>query len=254
MNSVEVENISVAYDDKPVVWNVSFSLPKGAILGIVGPNGAGKSSLIKALVGLVKPQSGSVRFSGKSFEQAYKSVAYVGQRASVDWNFPITAIEVVLMGAYVQKRWWFSPSVEQKMRSHALLDRLGILPYAHKEIRNLSGGQQQRLFIARALMQKAEVYIFDEPFVGIDSATEEVLVGIFAELRKEGKTIIIVHHDLASVQAYFDYLLLLNRRPIAFGPVQEVFTKEALMATYGTQSRIFEEVIARSVQLEQGKL
>ncbi|RAK16591.1 manganese/zinc/iron transport system ATP- binding protein [Anoxybacillus vitaminiphilus] len=233
MNPVTVENVTVAYHSKPVLQEVSFSVPEGKLIGIIGPNGAGKSTLIKAVLGLVPRASGDVYIYGKPYKQQRKLVGYVPQRGSVDWDFPTNALDVVLMGRYGHIGWFKRPSKKDVEFAMSCLEKVGMKEYANRQISQLSGGQQQRVFLARALAQDATVYFMDEPFVGVDAATEKAIISLLNELKAQGKTVLVVHHDLQTVKEYFDWVLLLNMRKIAIGPTEETFTLENLQKTYG---------------------
>lgn len=232
--AIIVEDLTIAYDLKPVLWDVDVSFEKGKLTAIVGPNGAGKSTLIKAIMGLIKPISGKVEFE-MSVRDAKKQIAYVPQSGSVDWDFPATVGDIVLMGRYGHIGWIKRPKQVDKDIAHAMLEKVGMERFSDRQIAQLSGGQQQRVFLARALTQEAEIYILDEPLKGVDIKTEAILIGLLKELARNGKTVIVVHHDLASVEAYFDNLVLVNVRVIGSGSVQETFTSDLLEETYGTK-------------------
>ena len=250
--SIEVSDLMVTYDRKPVLWDLHFSVPKGAFAAIIGPNGAGKSTLIKAMLGLTPTNSGKVRFFGKTRDQMLGKIAYVGQRAAIDWDFPITAFEVVLMGIYGELGWFKRPNKDQKVRVMKVLERIGMTHLAERQISDLSGGQQQRLFIGRALLQDADVYFLDEPFEGIDITTEKLIVEILKELAKRGKTIFVVHHDLNTVESYFDWTILLNMRLIGSGTLKEVYTPANLMKAYGQKGTLLEEAFLYAKGKEEG--
>ncbi|AKO94512.1 metal ABC transporter ATP-binding protein [Priestia filamentosa] len=233
MEPVRVDNLTVAYHKKPVLQNVSFSIPEGKLIGIIGPNGAGKSTLIKAILGLIPKASGHVSIYDKPYEKQRSLVGYVPQRGSVDWDFPTNALDVVLMGRYRHIGWLKYPSKKDKQFAMECLNKVGMSAFAGRQISQLSGGQQQRVFLARALAQDAKVYFMDEPFVGVDAATEKAIITLLDELKKQGKTVLVVHHDLQTVQEYFDWVFLLNMRKIAIGPTEEVFTFDNLQTTYG---------------------
>ncbi|MGG1685019.1 metal ABC transporter ATP-binding protein [Pseudalkalibacillus sp. NRS-1564] len=233
MNPINVSNLTVAYDRKPVLQEVTVEMPEGKLIGVVGPNGAGKSTLIKAILGLIPTASGSVEIYGKSYRTQRKLVGYVPQRGSVDWDFPTNALDVVLMGRYGHIGWFKRPGKKDTAIAMQALDKVGMKEYANRQISQLSGGQQQRVFLARALAQDATVYFMDEPFVGVDAATEKAIISLLNELKAQGKTVLVVHHDLQTVKEYFDWTLLLNKRKIALGPTDEVFTIENLQKTYG---------------------
>lgn len=233
MEPIKVENMTVAYRKKPVLQEVSFTVPEGKLIGIVGPNGAGKSTLIKAVLGLVPMASGNVSIYDKPYKSQRKLVGYVPQRGSVDWDFPTNALDVVLMGRYGHIGWFKRPAKKDVEFALDCLDKVGMKEFASRQISQLSGGQQQRVFLARALAQDATVYFMDEPFVGVDAATEKAIIILLNELKAQGKTVLVVHHDLQTVKEYFDWVLLLNIRKIAIGPTEEVFTLENLQKTYG---------------------
>ena len=237
--------MTVAYHRRPVVWDVDYSAPAQKLIAIVGPNGAGKTTLLKAVLDLVPTVSGRVQFFGEPYRKQRDRVAYVPQRTSVDWDFPVSALDVVAMGLY-RKIGWFRPVTRRwrNMARHAL-DRVGMADFAGRQISQLSGGQQQRVFLARALAQDADLYLMDEPFAGVDAATEQAIVLILKELGDLGKTALVVHHDLPTVREYFDEVLLLNMRLVASGPVNEVFTDENLRATYGGKLSLLEQVGSR---------
>ena len=239
---LSIHDMTVAYQRKPVIWDIDYIAPAGKLIAIVGPNGAGKSTLINAALDLAPRVSGSVRFFGDKYRQTRGRVGYVPQRNSVDWDFPVSALDVAAMGLY-RKIGWCRP-VTRKYKRLALeaLDSVGMADYAHRQISQLSGGQQQRVFLARALAQNADLYLMDEPFAGVDAATERAIVGVLRELRESGKTALVVHHDLQTVREYFDEMLLLNMRVVASGPVETVFTQENLRKTYGGKLPLLDEV------------
>jgi manganese/zinc/iron transport system ATP- binding protein len=243
MNSIlDVDSLHVNLGKKTVLWDLSFSIPQGAMVGILGPNGAGKSTLLKAVLGLVKRFSGRVRIGSKR-------IAYVPQRASVDWDFPISAIDVALMGRTPR---FGGPKEADREAALEALDRVGLLPLAGRLVGELSGGQQQRLFLARALMQDPELYLLDEPFAGVDAASERAIFDLLLEEKKLGKTLLIVHHDLGSIKEYFDFLVVIQTRLIAAGPTAEVFTKETLEKAFGRGIPLFEEVASLSTKRREG--
>jgi len=234
-NSIEVHNLSVAYNKIPVLWDIDFEIPQGQIIGIVGPNGSGKSTLLKAIMGLVPLSSGYTKIFDKDLNAVREKVAYVPQRESVDWNFPATVEDVVRMGRYKPGKLFNRLSVIDKELASQAIEKVKLTAYKDRQIAQLSGGQQQRVFLARALAQGADIYIMDEPFVGVDVATEKTILDLLITMKNEGKTVVIVHHDLQTVSNSFDYLVLLNTRLIAHGPTKEVLTEENLQATYGGQ-------------------
>jgi manganese/zinc/iron transport system ATP- binding protein len=232
-NAVEVRGLTVAYRTQPVLWNVHLGLPEGRLVAIVGPNGAGKSTLLKAVLGLVPALAGEVRIFGEPYARMRSEVGYVPQRESVDWDFPTSALDVVTMGLYGRLGWFRRPGRKHRETALACLDKVGMADFAQRQISQLSGGQQQRVFLARALAQDARLYLMDEPFAGVDAATERAILTLLQELRSSGRTVVAVHHDLQTVAEYFDHVALLNVRPVAAGPVAEAFTAENLHATYG---------------------
>ena len=239
---LEVHDLTAGYHKKPVLWGIDLQVPKGKLVGIVGPNGAGKSTLIKAAMGLVPPSSGWVKIFGKPYNENRRRVGYVPQRESVDWDFPVTVMDVVMMGRYGHVGWFKRPKKADKEIARDCLDKVKMLPFANRQISNLSGGQQQRVFLARALAQESDVYFMDEPFAGVDAATESAIITLLHELREKGKTLLVVHHDLPTARNYFDQLLLLNMRVVAYGNTEDVFTYELLQKTYGGRLTILSEV------------
>ncbi len=233
--------MTVAYHRKPVLWDIDLIAPEGKLIGIVGPNGAGKSTLIKAVLGLVPAASGRVTFYGKPYARQRHCVGYVPQRESVDWDFPVTTTDVVMMGTYGQLGWLRRPGTRQRETARRCLEQVGMTAMADRQIRQLSGGQQQRVFLARALAQDASIYFMDEPFSGVDAATESAILCLLQSLRREGKTVLVVHHDLPTVRQYFDHVILLNMRLIAAGPTETTFTNENLQKTYGGRLTILDE-------------
>lgn len=228
-----VRGLTVAYQKKPVLNDVSFEVPEGKLIGIVGPNGAGKSTLIKAALGLIPKVSGDVTIYGKPYANQRKMIGYVPQRESVDWDFPTNALDVVMMGRYGHLGWFKRPGANERRIAMDCLEKVGMADYAGRQISQLSGGQQQRIFLARALAQDAKLYFMDEPFVGVDAATEKAIITLLNELKMQGKTVLVVHHDLATVKEYFDWVLLLNVGLIDVGPAEQVFTASNLQKTYG---------------------
>jgi manganese/zinc/iron transport system ATP- binding protein len=227
--ALEIHDMTVAYHRRPVLWDVDLEVPEGKLVGIVGPNGAGKTTLIKAALGLVPLASGKVEIYGQPYSEQRHLVGYVPQRESVDWDFPVSALDVVTMGLYGQVGWF--RRVRRGHRDKALdaLARVGMADYAHRQISQLSGGQQQRVFLARALVQDASLYLMDEPFAAVDAATEKAIVQILRDLRAQGKTALVVHHDLPTVPEYFDHVILMIVRIVAHGPPEQVFTRENLI-------------------------
>lgn len=231
--AIEVEDLTVAYRDRPVLWDLDLSVPKGVLMAIVGPNGAGKTTLIKSILGLVTPAAGRVLIEGESYQKRRERVGYVPQRGSVDWDFPTNVLDVVMMGRYGALGWIKRPGRREREAAAEALEKVGLSEFAERQISQLSGGQQQRVFLARALVQDAAIYLMDEPFQGVDATTERAIVALLQALRGEGKTVVVVHHDLQTVPLYFDWALLLNVRKVAAGPVGEIFNDENLRQTYG---------------------
>ncbi|EFW36649.1 ABC transporter, ATP-binding protein [Treponema phagedenis F0421] len=231
--AVSVEDLTLAYREKPVLWDIDVAIPEGTMETIVGPNGAGKSTFLKAVMGILPLASGEVKIFGKSFAEQRRRVAYVPQRTAVDWDFPTTVFDVVLMGSYGSLGWIRRPGKKEKEKAASALEKVGMAEFSHRQISELSGGQQQRVFLARALVQDADLYFMDEPFQGVDAATEQAIVKLLKELKERGKTLLVVHHDLQTVPEYFDRVLLLNVRVVAEGPVETIFTEENLRKTYG---------------------
>lgn len=232
-SAIEINDLTVAYKDNPVLWDIDLKVPSGVIMGIAGPNGAGKSTLIKTVINLVKPIAGKIQILGDNYDNVRKKVAYVPQRSSVDWDFPATVFDVVMMGTYGQLGWFKRPGKVHKALVFDALERVGMEEYATRQISQLSGGQQQRTFIARALVQNAEIFLLDEPFAGIDARTEKSIMNIFHELKDEGKTIVAVHHELVTLKDYFDMLAILNVKLYACGKVEDVYRKEIIYEAYG---------------------
>jgi manganese/zinc/iron transport system ATP- binding protein len=247
-----VHDLTVSYHRKPVLWNVDLAVPPGKLVGILGPNGAGKSTLIKAVMGLIPLSSGWVQVFGQPVRSQLDKIGYEPQRESVDWTFPVTAMDVVLMGRYGSLPWYRRLGKGDRERAREALEKVGMLPYAGRQISNLSGGQQQRVFLARALVQDSQVYLMDEPFAGVDAATEAAIVKLLQELRAAGKTVLVVNHDLQTAREYFDMLILLNMRLVAFGPTDEVFTPELLQKTYGGRLTILADVADAVADAERG--
>ncbi|HUH46016.1 MAG TPA: metal ABC transporter ATP-binding protein [Arenibacter sp.] len=236
--AIKVDDLTVAYNFKPVLWDIDLAIPEGVLMAIVGPNGAGKSTLIKAMLDIIKPIAGSVTIFGEPYKKQYKEVAYVPQKGSVDWDFPTTALDVVLMGTYGSLGWIKRPGQKQRKEALEALEKVGMLEFKTRQISQLSGGQQQRIFLARALVQKASIYIMDEPFQGVDATTEKAIVNILKELRKSGKTVVVVHHDLQTVPEYFDWVTFLNVKKIATGSVKDIFNDDNLTKTYGINYKV----------------
>ena len=238
MESILVKGLSVSYGQKRVLSNIHLNIESGNIYGVIGPNGAGKSTLFKSILELLEPNAGEIKVLGKEIGKVRKKVAYVPQKDEVDWTFPATVMDIVMMGRYPHKKILQRINTEDKTIAEEALNDLEILHLANRQIGQLSGGQQQRVFIARALAQKAEVFFLDEPFVGVDMLTEEKIIFILKKLASQGKTLLVVHHDLATVHKYFNKVILLNQRLIAYGDTATTFTEENIAACYGPQLTI----------------
>ena len=252
--AIDVADLTVAYRDEPVLWDIDLVVPEGVLMAIVRPNGAGKTTLIKAILGLLPTAAGRVEVMGEPLAKTRRAVAYVPQRGSVDWDFPTSVLDVVLMGTYGRLGWIRRPGQEQRDAALAALEQVGMADFADRQIAQLSGGQQQRVFLARALVQDARVYLMDEPFQGVDATTERTIVALLQRLRAEGKTVLVVHHDLQTVPEYFDWVLLLNVRRIAAGPVAEVFTDANLRTAYGGRVPFQARVEEAESRPEAGRL
>jgi manganese/zinc/iron transport system ATP- binding protein len=239
--ALEIHDMTVAYHRKPVLWDIDLAVPEGKLVGIVGPNGAGKTTLIKAVLGLVPLASGKVEIYGRPYQEQRRLIGYVPQRESVDWDFPVTVRDVVLMGTYGRLGWIRRPGRPERQIADRCLGQVGMRDFARRQIRQLSGGQQQRVFLARALAQDARVYFMDEPFSGVDAATEAAIIELLQQLRSAGKTVFVVHHDLQTVRSYFDYVILVNMRLVACGPTDTTFTPANLHETYGGRLTILDE-------------
>lgn len=231
--AIEAADLTVAYNEKPVLWDVDLEVPEGVLMAIVGPNGAGKSTLMKTVLGLMTAAAGQVCIYGRPYAEQRHLVGYVPQRGSVDWDFPTDALDVVTMGLYRKLGWVRRPGRAERSLALEALAKVGMADLADRQISQLSGGQQQRVFLARALVQNARIYLMDEPFAGVDATTERAIVALLRELRRDGKTVVVVHHDLQTVPEYFDWVTLLNVRRIASGPVAQAFTEENLRRAYG---------------------
>ncbi|MCX2741476.1 metal ABC transporter ATP-binding protein [Pontibacter anaerobius] len=239
---VEVHDLTVSYDRKPVLWGIDLTLPAGALVGVIGPNGAGKSTLIKAMMDLLPVGSGYVRIFDKPIDEVRTRISYVPQRESVDWDFPASVFDVVLMGSYGKLGLFRRPRKADKDAAMDALQKVGMQSFANRQISQLSGGQQQRVFLARALAQNADIYFMDEPFAGVDIATESAIIELLRIMREQGKTVIVVHHDLQSATEYFDWVVLLNMRLVASGPTEQVLTQDLLEQTYGGKLTVLTKV------------
>ncbi len=239
--ALSVRDLTVSYDSEPVLEGVSFTVGTGRLVGVVGPNGAGKSTMIKAIVGTLPVDSGDVEVLGERGKKALRKITYVPQRGSVDWDFPVTVLDVVNQGRYGHLGLLGRMTADDRRVVADAISKVGLQDLARRQIGELSGGQQQRVFLARALAQRGDVYLMDEPFVGVDAATESAIVEVLRELRDSGRTVLVVHHDLATAPEYFDSILLLNKELIAFGDTHDVFTRDHLQHAYGGRLAIFED-------------
>lgn len=247
-----VEDLTVAYQRKPVIWDVAFEVKPGSLIGVVGPNGAGKSTLLKACMGLIPTVSGRVRVFGEPYQVNRHRVGYVPQRESVDWDFPVSALDVVTMGLYREIGWLRPVRKKHLDAARAAMERVGIEELEGRQISQLSGGQQQRTFLARALVQNADLYFMDEPFAAVDAATEKAIVEILQGMKREGKTALVIHHDLQTVPEYFDHVVLLNMRVVANGPTEQVFTTENLQKTYGGRLTLLDQATEAMRRRDKG--
>ncbi|EMI41772.1 MULTISPECIES: metal ABC transporter ATP-binding protein [Pirellulaceae] len=250
--ALSVDDLTVAYHRKPVIWDVEFEIPQGKLVGVVGPNGAGKSTLLKAIMDLIPKASGRVEVFGKPYHQSLHRVGYVPQRESVDWDFPVDALDVVTMGLYRRVGWCLPIRKKHRDAAREALARVGIADLAHRQISQLSGGQQQRTFLARALVQDADLYLMDEPLAAVDAATEAAIVELLKQMQADGKTAVVIHHDLQSVPEYFDHVVLLNMRVVASGRTEDVFTNENLQKTYGGRLTLLDEATEAMRRRERG--
>ena len=248
--ALETHDLTVTYHKRPVLYGIDLTIPQGQLVGIVGPNGDGKSTFIKSVMGVIPSVGGWVKVFDGPLRRNITKVGYVPQRGSVDWDFPVTVMDVALQGTYGKLGMFRRVGKKERMIAEEALDKVGMLPYAKRQIGNHSGGQQQRVFLARAIAQDCDLYFMDEPFVGVDAATEAAIVTLLQGMREKGKTVIVVHHDLQTAPEYFDMLMLLNMRLIAFGKTDEVFTKELLQKTYGGKLTILSEVASVAAQEE----
>jgi manganese/zinc/iron transport system ATP- binding protein len=237
---LDIHDVTVAYHERPVLWDVDLTLDEPHLVGIIGPNGAGKSTLIKAVLGLVPIVGGTVRIFGGTPQSERRRIGYVPQRESVDWDFPVSVLDVVLMGTYGRLGWFRRPKVDDVAWARECLASVGMADYADRQIGQLSGGQQQRTFLARALAQRADIYFMDEPMAGVDAATERVVFSLLQTLRSQGKTVLVVHHDLRTVPQYFEHVVMLNMRLTAAGPTETTFTADNLRKTYGGRLDVLE--------------
>lgn len=233
MNAIEIKHLNVSYYDHLVLNDINLNIPKGVMCAISGPNGAGKTTLVKSILNFIPHLTGSIKINGKDLKKEIDNISYVPQKESVNWQFPTTVSDVVLMGTYRELGWFKRPGKTQKDKANQAMKQLGILDLANKEIDSLSGGQQQRVFLARMLCQDADIIFLDEPLVGIDKKSEQIIMNILNQLKEEGKTIIVVHHDLATIEKYFDYLVLVNHKIVTSGYVKDIFTPDNINQAYG---------------------
>ncbi len=230
---IEAHNLTVLYGRKPALWNVDFELPEKQVIGIMGPNGSGKSTLLKSIMGVVKPTSGFTKVYNQDIDDVRNKISYVPQRQDIDWDFPASVWDIVSMGRFNQRGLFKKLNSEDEQIIAQSLEKVNMLGYAKRQISQLSGGQQQRVFLARALAQQGELFLMDEPFAGVDISTEEMIIQLLKEMKDEGKTLVVVHHDLHTAQSYFDWLVLLNTRLVGCGPISDVFNDKTLSETYG---------------------
>lgn len=251
-SALKIHQLSVNYEKTPVLWDISLEIPEQKLVAIIGPNGAGKSTLLKTALGLIKPISGNVCFFGKPLRKVRRQVAYIPQTESVDWDFPITVFDLVLMGRYGRRGIFKRPTRQDRQDVKKYLAMVGLESFVNRQISQLSGGQQQRAFLARALIQEADLYLMDEPFSGIDIASTKTIISILHTLRDQGKTIFVVHHDLNSVSDIFDWVILLNMHLVGCGETKEVFTPEMIQKAYGRDSLLFDEASRLSQEKTRG--
>ena len=242
---IEVDHLTVSYQAKPALLDVTISIERDQLVGVIGPNGAGKSTFIKAILGFIKPDVGIVKINGRSAQKAKGEVAYVPQRGAVDWDFPITVEEVALMGRYQRIPWYTSPSGQDRQAALEALEMVRMQDFAERQIGELSGGQQQRVFLARALAQGSDILLLDEPFAGVDAATERAILDVLERAKQAGKTLVVVHHDLSTAAEYFDRLILIKQRLYAYGPPRLVLREDLLSKVYEGRLRIFSDVLAK---------
>ena len=240
--AIEVRHLTVSYGPIPALLDISVQIPEGKLIGIIGPNGSGKSTLIKSMLGFVKPDVGSVEVFGQDVASVKGRIAYVPQRGTVDWDFPVTVREVAAMGRYGKRRWWQDLTKEDYRLAGEALEKVRMSEFANRQIGQLSGGQQQRVFMARALAQNADILLLDEPFAGVDAATESAILDVLQDTKASGKTVVVVHHDLATAAEYFDLLLLLKQRLFGFGPPSQVLDPKLLTDVYEGNMKVFAEL------------
>ena len=248
---LEIHDLTVSYQRKPVLYGIDLVVGEGSLVGVIGPNGGGKSTLIKSIMGMIPHNGGWVKIFGKPPGKSCSRVGYVPQRESVDWDFPVSVLDVVLMGRYNHAGWFRRVGKKDRRIACECLEQVNMLPFADRQIGKLSGGQQQRVFLARALAQESDLYFMDEPFAGVDAVTEKAIIEVLRKLKSQGKSLVVVHHDLSTAREYFDQLVLLNMRLIAFGKVEDTFTRDLLQKTYGGRLTIFTEVADQSAGIRE---
>lgn len=248
--ALEIDHLTVSYTQKPVLWSIDLEVPQGKIVGVVGPNGAGKSTLLKSIMNIIPASSGQIKIFGKDLDEVRSRVSYVPQRESVDWDFPASVFDVVMMGRYGKLGLFKRPGKKDKDLVVECLEKVDMLPFANRQISQLSGGQQQRVFIARALAQEADFYLLDEPFAGVDASTEKAIIELLRNMAGQNKTLFVVHHDLQSVQNYFDWMILLNVHLVASGPTVEVYTEENIQKAYGGRLTLLSDIRNRIANTE----
>ena len=251
--AIEIPDLTMAYREKPVLWDIDVEIPKGSLCAVVGPNGAGKSTLLGCVLGTHQPANGWIKIFDVPSDRSDELIGFVPQRESVDWDFPVQVLDVVMMGTYRRLGWFRWPGKAQKDWAMECLSAVGMADLHSRQIGELSGGQQQRVFIARALAQDAKIILMDEPFAGVDAATEETIRTVLADLKKDDRTVVIVHHDLQTIEDYFDHVLLLNLRLVAAGPTKTTFTRENLLRTYGGQLTLLDEAAEAVRRIRSGR-
>jgi ABC-type Mn2+/Zn2+ transport system ATPase subunit len=244
-HAIEVEHLTVSYHARPALLDVSVAIERDQLVGVIGPNGAGKSTFIKAILGFVKPDIGTIKINGQNVQKVKGQVAYVPQRGAVDWDFPITVAEVALMGRYQKIPWYKTPGAKDRDAAIDALKMVRMEEFAHRQIGELSGGQQQRVFLARALSQGSDILLLDEPFAGVDAATERAILDVLERAKNVGKTLVVVHHDLSTAAEYFDKLILIKQRMYAYGTAQAVLQEDLLSRVYEGRLRIFRDVVKK---------
>ncbi|MBT5739448.1 MAG: metal ABC transporter ATP-binding protein [Planctomycetes bacterium] len=251
--AIEIHDLTVSYREKPVLWDIDATIPEGSLCAIVGPNGAGKSTLLSAILGTIHPASGWLKIFDQEVGKSQELIGFVPQRESVDWDFPVDVLDVVLMGTYSKLGWFRRPGKAQRDWAMECLEQVGMADLKKRQVGELSGGQQQRVFIARSLAQDARLILMDEPFAGVDAATEEAIRLVLLDLKKKGRTVVLVHHDLQTIENFFDHVLLLNLRLVAAGPTAEIFTGENLLRTYGGRLTLLDEAAEAVRRIRTGR-